>query len=57
MEGPRGCHIDIWSKSDTGEILYDIPYTVESKIIHMNFLTKQRLTDLENELMVVGGKG
>ena len=23
----------------------------------MNLLTKQRLTDLENELMVAGGKG
>ena len=30
---------------------------LEKVMIHMNFLTKQRLIDLGNEFMVAGGKG
>ena len=36
------------------EISYDISYTWNLKRDNKNELTKQRLTDLENELMVVG---
>ena len=39
------------------EISYDISYTWNLKRDNKNELTKQRLTDLENELMVVGGEG
>ena len=40
------------------ELSYDIPYMWNKKKIHdTNELTKQRLTDLENKLMVAGGKG
>jgi len=46
-------------KSDRkGEIPYDIHYMWELlEMILMNLLIKQRLTDLEKELMVAGGKG
>ena len=40
------------SKSHRGEIPYDIPYTRSLKINDTNELTKQRLTDSENELTV-----
>ena len=45
-------------KSDReGEILYDIHYMWELlEIIYMNLFIKQRLTDLEKELMVAGGR-
>ena len=36
------------------DISYDISYTWNLKRDKKNELTKQRLTDLENELMVVG---
>ena len=36
------------------DISYDISYTWNLKRDNKNELTKQRLTDLENELMVVG---
>ena len=32
-------------------------YGIYKEIIQMNLLAKQRLTDLENELMVAEGKG
>ena len=44
------------SQSDRGEIPYDIPYTRSLKINDTNELTKQRLTDSENELTVGGGE-
>ena len=46
------------SKSDRGEIQYDIPYMWNLTIIQMNLQNSKRLIDLENELMIeVGGKG
>ena len=39
------------------EISYDIPYMWNFKRYNTDELTKQRLTDLENELMVAEGKG
>ena len=57
MAGLRHCHTE-WNKSDwEREISYDIPYMWNLKRYNTNELTKQRLTDLENELMVAGGKG
>ena len=57
MIGPRECHIE-WSKSDRGgEISYDIPFMWNLKRNYTNKITKQRLTDLENELLVVRGYG
>ena len=51
------CHIE-WSKSDREEeISYDISYTWNLKRNDTNELTKQRLTDLENELMAARRKG
>ena len=38
------------------DILYDIPYMWNLKRNDTNELTKQRLTDLENELVVARGK-
>ena len=50
MVGPRDCHTER-SKSDTErQILYDIAYM-------QNLKNRNRLTDLENELMVTGGAG
>ena len=40
--------------SQTEKEKYGIPYTWNLKRDNKNELTKQRLTDLENELMVVG---
>ena len=41
-----------------GEILYDIlTHEIKKKKIQMNSFTKQRLTDLENEIMLPKGKG
>lgn len=57
----------IWDKNadvqDRGEILYDIPYMWTQKKTQktqMNLFTLQnrkRLTDLEDKLMLPGGKG
>lgn len=47
--GPRECHTE-WSKSNTGEIMYDISYIWDflKKLIQMNLLTnRKRLTDLK----------
>ena len=33
-----------------------VPLYVESKMIQMNLQNRKRLTDLENELMVAGGR-
>ena len=57
MDGLRDYHTE-WSKSDRGEILYDIPYMWNLKRHDTNELiyNTERLTDLENELMVVGGR-
>ena len=45
-------------KSDREQkTLYDIPYVWDLRRNDTNELTKQRLTDLENELMVARGKG
>ena len=40
-----------------GEISYDIPYMWNQKRNDTNELTKQKETNLENELMVADGKG
>ena len=45
------------SKSHRGGISYDIPYTQSLKINDTNELIKQRLTDLENELVVARREG
>ena len=56
MAGPRDCHTER-SKSDReGEISCDVPYTWTLKRNDANELTKQRLTDLENELTGAGLK-
>ena len=58
MDGPRACHTEL-SKSDRGEILYDIPYIWNLRRNDTNELTykTERLKDLENELMIAKGKG
>ena len=59
MDGPRECHTE-WNKSDKeGEILYDIPCMWNLKINDTNELAykTERLTDLENKLMVASGEG
>ena len=43
MDEPRDCHTK-WSKSDRGEILYDIPYMWNLKKVQMNLLTKLKET-------------
>ena len=56
MNGPRDYHTE-WSKSDReGGRAYDIPYLRNLKRNDANELTKQRLTDLENELTGAGLK-
>ena len=51
----RECHTDR-SKSDIeGEMSYDIPYMWNLKMIQMNLLNRNRLT--ENELMVAREEG
>ena len=62
MDGPKECHTELSNSGREGEMSYDIPYMWNLKenqkyMIQMNLLTKQRLTDLENKLMVAGGKG
>jgi len=55
--GPRECHTE-WSKSNTGEIMYDISYTWDflKKLIQMNLLTnRKRLTDLKMNWWLRGG--
>ena len=42
---------------DRGGEIYDIPFMWNLKRNDTNKITKQRLTDLENELMVVRGYG
>ena len=44
MDGPRECHTG-WSKSDRGEILYDIPYMWNLKRNDTNELMYKRETD------------
>ena len=49
--------IVLLSEDRGGEISYDIPFMWNLKRNDTNKITKQRLTDLENELMVVRGYG
>ena len=59
MDGPRDCHTE-WSKSDgEGQILYDITYMWNvKKWYRWTYLqTKNRVTDVENNLMFTEGKG
>ena len=60
MDGPRECHTER-NKSDTeGEIFCDIPYMQNLKRHDSNELIYKktnRLTDLENKLMVTRGEG
>ena len=61
MDGPRDCHTE-WSKSDRErEIWYDIAYMQnlkKKKWYKWTYLqNRNRLTDLENKLMVTGGEG
>ena len=45
------------SKSDVeGEMPYDIPYMWNLKMIQMNLLNRNRLTELDHELMVAREK-
>ena len=55
MDGYRDC--SEWSKSDRGEISYDVPYVQNLKRNDTNELPKQKLTDLENKLLVAKGEG
>ena len=54
--GPRGSHTEQSNSDREREISYDIPYMWNFKRYNTDELTKQRLTDLENELMVARGK-
>ena len=59
MNGPRDYHTE-WSKSDReGQILYDITYMWNLKNWYKwTYLqNRNRVTDVENNLMVTGGKG
>ena len=59
MDGPGDYHTK-WSKSDRErQVTYDIAYMWNlKKLIQMNLLqNRNRLTDLENELMVTRGEG
>ena len=49
--------IVLLSEDRGGEISYDIPFMWNLKRNDTTKITKQRLTDLENELMVVRGYG
>ena len=59
MEWPRDGHTE-WSESNReGEIPCDIPYMrnlKKEKKPDEHFYKTERLTNLENELMVAGGK-
>ena len=57
MDGPRDSHTE-WSKSDTErQISYDIAYMWDlKKGYKWTYLQNQnRVTDIENKLMVTGG--
>ena len=60
LDGPRVCHTE-WSKSDRErEILYDITYMRNLKRNDNKWTylqNRNRLTDLDNELMVTRGEG
>ena len=57
MDGPRECHTE-WRKSDgEREMSYEHPLYVESKKKPDELAYKTETQDLENELMVAGGKG
>ena len=52
----RDCHTE-WSESYwERQISYDITYMWNFKRHNTDELTKQRLTNLENELMIAGGR-
>ena len=53
MDGPRECH----TEGSRGDVSYDIPYMCDLKRNDTNLQNRKRLTDLENELTVAGGKG
>ena len=56
MDGPRDCHTE-WRESEKEK--YCMTFLIcgiEKEMIQMDLLTKQSLTDLENELMALGGK-
>ena len=59
MDGPREYHTE-WSKSEKGEVSYDISDMWNLKRNYTNELTykTERPADLEKyQLMVAGGKG
>ena len=58
MDGPRDCHTE-WSKSDReGQISYDITYMWNLKNWYkwIYLQNRNRVTDVENKLMVTGDK-
>ena len=58
MNGPRDCHTE-WSKSDRErQISYDITYmwNLKNDTNELIYKTENRLTDLENKLMVTEGE-
>ena len=57
MDGHRECHTEYRKSDREGEISYAIPYMGNLKRNCTNELTykTERLTDLENELMVLSG--
>ena len=55
MDGPRGCHSE-QSKSDReGKISYNMLYMQNLKRSDSNLQNRNRLIDLEKELIVAGG--
>ena len=58
MDGHRECHTE-QRKSDRGEILYNIPFVESKKKLYKwtYFQSRHRLTDFENELLIVAVKG
>ena len=55
MDGSRACHTE-WSKSDRqGKISYDIPYMQNLERNDSNLQNRNRLIDLQKELIVAGG--
>ena len=55
MDGSRACHTE-WNKSDRqGKISYDIPYMQNLERNDSNLQNRNRLIDLEKELIVAGG--